>query len=530
MGYNRSNEHQRSAFVLSQGLLYQHEATTLGFNIIAELLFCGAWTVFYWRYMVCHWKRSTVYFLGFFFIGSAFWTQKYIGETTIDQLISTFIFGVNGVLSVNQELTESLIGFLLIFPCVMTLLGLSFDQWLTKQTVMPTLFRLVQKIAPTLLVAMGFLWIGNEYHVLDAFYALSHRPQKSSEDLFAKHYKSPADVAFQLPNPPKNLILIYVESLESTYQDATLFGRNLLAPLTDITPSSISFHQFEQTRGAEWTIAGMVASECGIPLKLISVFGRNIVGKNVSQFLPGAICLSDVLQQQGYENVFLNGPSLAFAGVANFLKTHHYKVILGKEEWLSKGFNAFDMFGWGFPDDLLFQQAKLKLNQLMSRKKPFNLTLLTIDTHGRLNKTCRARGATDFQGIVECTANEVADFIHYIDSQGWMERVVIVVTGDHLAMVNSVSNQLAASPSRYVFNLIINQRPLQKSRDTILHVDLFPTILNALGITWSGNQLALGYSAIAPASQPISSGEHFNTIEKIVASRSPTYDKLWLMP
>ena len=502
----------------------------MDFKIAAELLCCSAWIAFYWHRVVRQWKKTALYFIGFFLIGFACWTKRYIGETTMDQLLSTVMFGLNGVLSVNQELAKSLIEFLFIFPCLMILLGLSFEQWIASRSPfsdVPRPLRMIQQYLPGFFMVMGCFWIGSEYHVLD------FPQQYPGDDVFAKHYKNPADVTFQHSTPPKNLILIYVESLESTYQDETLFGHNLLASLADLKPSSLSFNQFKQMKGAEWTIAGMVASQCGIPLKLISVFGRNVVGSNVNQFLPGAFCLGDVLHQQGYDNVFLNGPSLAFAGVDRFLKTHHYRTLLGRDEWLAKGFKASDMFGWGLPDDLLFQQAKVTLNQLMSRKKPFNLTLLTVDMHGpngQLNQTCRARGARDFQGIVECTANEVADFIHYIDSKGWMDQVTIIVTGDHLAMSNPVFDKLTSSASRYVFNLIINQKPLIKNRDAILHVDLFPTILNALGMTWQGEQLALGYSAIAPSSQPFSSAHHISTIEQIVASRSVAYDQLWLNP
>ena len=36
---------------------------------------------------------------------------------------------------------------------------------------------------------------------------------------------------------------------------------------------------------------------------------------------------------------------------------------------------------WGYEDERLFQNAKNKLMELSAQEEPFNLTLLTVDTH-----------------------------------------------------------------------------------------------------------------------------------------------------
>ena len=501
---------------------------------LIQILFCSYLIGLNWRLFFSQWKRAVFYCLGLLLVGFYFWTKKYIGDTNVDQLLSTFMFGFHGLFSVSPKFIQSMANYLLFVPLLVTTFILFFGSCLSKNKHLRHRIKLVgyiQIIIPTALLITGVTLVCRQYHFIDVTKSLYHVNQNPAEDDFSKNYKNPADVTFHITSKPKNLILIYVESLESTYQNPQLFGHNLLATLSDIKQPNISFHKFKQSGGAGWTLGGLVSSQCGIPLKLISIFNGNDIGENVDQFLSGAICLGDVLSRRGYKNIFLNGPSTTFSGVGTFFKSHHYVEIVGKEEWLAKKFSVLDMIGWGLPDDLLFQEAKLRLNQLMKKNRLFNLTILTIDTHGRdgqLNKTCYARGAKKFEDIIECTAYEVADFINYIERHGWMDRVTILVTGDHLAMENAVSKKLQSRPERYVFNMIINQDSLEKNRETILHVDLFPTILNALGITWSDEHLALGYSGIMPLNHKLSSIDHFNTIEKIVASRSNAYNKLWL--
>lgn len=503
-------------------------------STIDWILIIAAFSIFFLlnlQVLIEQWKKSIVYFFGLLLIGFTLWTKIYFGDCSIDQLLSTMVFSLSGTFSVSQELAQSLQKYTIIYPLTITILILIFEKWLQSRskTYLISTGRL-STFFGIFLIMSGIFGIGNQYHVIE-FLEMYNNSNDNMDDVFAKNYIKPSSREFQTSDKAKNLILIYVESLESTYQDPQVFGHNLLNSLTNIDIPNISFKKYKQTHGANWTIGGIVATHCGIPLKLTNLFKKNQIGENIKQFLPRATCLGDILAQQGYHNIFINGPSVEFAGVGTFFKTHHYEEIIGKDQWLQNGFGIFDMLGWGLPDDLLFQQAKIKLKQLIEKQEPFNLTILTIDTHGpngQINKTCHAKQAKNFENIVECTADEIADFIHFVKQEGWMDKVTIVITGDHLAMKNPVLSKLKSAPERYVFNMIITEDPLVKNREAIFHVDLFPTILNALGFTWSGNKLGLGYSAISPIAPKLSSSKRFNTIEKVVSSRSMSYDNLWI--
>jgi hypothetical protein len=125
------------------------------------------------------------------------------------------------------------------------------------------------------------------------------------------------------------------------------------------------------------------------------MFGGNTQGEQVARFLPNARCLGDILDAQGYTNVFLNGASLSFAGVGKFFRDHHYDKVIGREEWIGLDEKPETMSGWGLHDDDLFRRARQELAMLVKVGRPFNLNIHTIDTHhpyGQLSARCAQEG------------------------------------------------------------------------------------------------------------------------------------------
>lgn len=89
------------------------------------------------------------------------------------------------------------------------------------------------------------------------------------------------------------------------------------------------FSHTQQLPGTDYTIAGMVASQCGIPL--FAPFEGN-ASASVSSFFPQNICLGDILKNSGYQNYFVQGANLRFAGKDVFLKSHGFDHLYGSEE------------------------------------------------------------------------------------------------------------------------------------------------------------------------------------------------------
>jgi phosphoglycerol transferase len=203
----------------------------------------------------------------------------------------------------------------------------------------------------------------------------------------------------------------------------------------------LSFTNISQTLGTSWTIAGMVASQCGTPL----LYNDTIIGGNdimQNGFFTDVICLGDVLNKAGYVQKYLGGASSRFAGKGNFYKAHHYDEVKGLDELISRLNNKEYKTGWGLYDDSLFKIAAEEYVRLANANKPFNLTLLTLDTHhpnGHPSHSCKAYPYQDnsILDAVHCTDQLLERFINNISRHPSFQNTVVVLISDHLAMRNS---------------------------------------------------------------------------------------------
>ncbi|HWU82360.1 MAG TPA: sulfatase-like hydrolase/transferase, partial [Methylophilaceae bacterium] len=186
----------------------------------------------------------------------------------------------------------------------------------------------------------------------------------------------------------------------------------------------------------------------------------------------------------------------------------------------------------GLFDDALLARARGKLDQLHQAGQPFNLTLSTIDTHGpwgHLSQLCKHRGARVFEDVVQCSANQVAEFVQFMRKRGYLKDTNVVIMGDHLAMWNPVyEDKLEPIATRHVYNRLISIQPHAKNRDTIVHFDMLPTILEFIGFEVEGGKLGLGYSALSDTMPLPPPGEYEDMSENLL-NQSERYLDLWRM-
>lgn len=136
------------------------------------------------------------------------------------------------------------------------------------------------------------------------------------------------------------------------------------------------------------------------------------------------------------------------------------------------------------------------------------------------------RGYAEFDGVVECTAEEIAEFVRFVKDNGYLDNTNIVILGDHLARKNPATDTLASQPERHVFNTFISADPLPKNREEILHFDLFPTILEFTGFDVRGNRLGLGYGAFNQHAH-LPPATRFDEMQQSLLNSSEAYLALW---
>lgn len=288
------------------------------------------------------------------------------------------------------------------------------------------------------------------------------------------------------PDKPRNLVIIYLESFERTYVDPARFP-GLTPRLGALEGRALSFTGLGQTVGADFTIGGMVASQCGTPL----ILSGGVNSGKMSQFLSGATCLGDLLSGAGYRLSFLGGASTEFAGKGAFYRSHGYGEVSGLDELRPELAEPDYRAEWGLQDDTLLDLARARFDSLSGLDQPFVLTLLTLDTHhpnghADTNRACAYRpyldGSNPMLNAVFCNDFLAGQFIEEILGGPHGPETVIAVMSDHLAMVNSATDLLAAGPRRNLLMILDGNKTEARRVDrAATTLDTGPTLLSYMG-------------------------------------------------
>ena len=467
------------------------------------------------------WLRHGAYQAAFSGIGLAGWIGRSFGDTSLDQVLWHVRHSEGAAVQMGGIFALEFVVEVLLFPLLFAVLATLLHGALAER-MRGGLRRLLRALPAT---AGGAALVA----LLMQFSVFSYAAASFGPDRFAETYVDPATVRLA-SGKPRNLVLIYLESMEQVYADPALFGRDLLAPLARL--GGHSFPSYQPAPGATWTIAGMVATQCGLPLKVYTESDLRGSDRGRS-FMPGATCLGDVLQARGYRNVFMGGAPLSFAGKGAFLRDHGYQEAWGRDEWERAGVQRAQMNEWGLHDSTLYEGARRRLAELHAAGQPFNLTLLTIDTHnphGFRSPHCRSRGARDFAGIIACGAEQAAEFVEFARRNGYLRDTVVVILGDHLAVPNPVWEKLqSAGERRRIYNLVIADGPVAANTQELLPFDWYPTMLDLLGLQVEGERLALGYTAVGEA-KVARPADRARTWSLGALRGSARYDALWQRP
>lgn len=332
------------------------------------------------------------------------------------------------------------------------------------------------------------------------------------------------------PEAP-NLLLMYLESIERTYSNE-IFG-DAYADLTALGERGLVFEGIHQMENTGWTMAGMIASQCGVPLMPAGLL-HDSQFEPLSKVVPGVDCLGDVLAEQGYRLSFLGGASTQFAGKGLFYRGHQFNTVKGKEELLPELDDPEYVNSWGLYDDTLYDFTADEIRRLNEEDNgPWAVVNLSIAGHapsGFPSQTCQDRqGEFDGQDIlysVECSARQARDFIEQLEQEGLLENTLVVVLSDHLTMRVSVWDQLTALDRDNTLIMLGDGIRPQRVRRGATMLDVFPTILDAMGLPLNDNRAGLGASLLS--SQPTLVEIHgLETLNERLREETALQHRLW---
>ena len=327
--------------------------------------------------------------------------------------------------------------------------------------------------------------------------------------LYEDYYVKPTDDIISFPEKKKNLIYIYLESYENSYttpENGGLQSKDLMPELAQIARENISFSHGEELGGSTvyapsiaYTMGATVAQTSGVVLMTPLGKMRNKMGE-LQSFLPSLRRLEDVLHDNGYEQLFIEGSDSNFAAYNSYVGRYEDSNIFDLNSARDEGLIPKDYFEmWGFEDSKMFEFSKLKIDALAKSDKPFAVTMYTMDTHsfeeGYRCELCDKSIKNRFASAVRCTSKQMYDFLEWLKTKPYYDDTVVVITGDHIAEHFPTGIEFEEEGyTRTPFNCFINsaKEPVKEKERLFAPMDMFPTTLSAMGAEIKGDRLGLG--------------------------------------
>ncbi|MCP1110139.1 LTA synthase family protein [Ohessyouella blattaphilus] len=330
--------------------------------------------------------------------------------------------------------------------------------------------------------------------------------KNSDQSFIDEYYVDPLSVSVEFPEQKRNLVYIFLESMEVTYSEKQSGGAyevNYIPELTEISLKNDNFSEDENIlngahslEGSTWTVGGLFAQSAGLPLNI--PIDKNSMDTQES-FFSGATLIGDILKRENYNQAFMIGSEASFQGRDLMYKEHGgyeiYDYVKAQEEgWIPEDYRVF----WGYEDSKLFENAMMTISELAEEPEPFNFTMLTVDTHfedGYVCEKCVDKHGerNQYGNVISCSDRQVSDFVKWIQKQDFYENTTIILCGDHPTMDSDFCNEIG-SYDRRVYTSIINsaKESVIKTTRQYSTFDMFPTTLSSLGANIEGGRLALG--------------------------------------
>ncbi|GHB14386.1 sulfatase-like hydrolase/transferase [Salinicola rhizosphaerae] len=442
------------------------------------------------------------------------WVYIYLDDSFGQLDIGAVIFHLQAGIEENGSTDRQIAGVVYVLAAIVMSMAVT---WLVRADHR---WRLWERVLSLFLLAFNPLLFGLSLRgasVID-----------DDESWLNDRYRPPEIV--KAPQKAPNLLYIYMESTERTYSDTARFG-HVYDDLEALGERGVVFRGVKQLDNTGWTMAGMVATQCGVPLMPAGLMHDNQF-EPLADVLPGVNCLGDLLHERGYRLTYMAGASTKFAGKAKFYNGHGFDTVLGRDELADKVAPDY-LNDWGLYDDTLFDLAEERIRRLHDSGQPYAFFGLTLAAHppfGNPAKSCLEHqgpfDGTDMLYSVKCTGWLVKNFIDRLDREGLLDNTLVVVSSDHLSMKNSAWEDLIAEDRQNTLMMLGNGlRPEIIERPSTM-VDVLPTVLEAMGYEIPDHRAGLGSSLFS--NQPTLVERYsLDEVNRRMRSENLLQERLW---
>lgn len=276
-----------------------------------------------------------------------------------------------------------------------------------------------------------------------------------------------------LERPPKNVVLISVESLSARFLGSFGNPAGLTPRLDALARDGLLFTRLYAT--GTRTVRGLEGLSLGTP----PIPGQAIVRRPGNEHLA---TLGEILRRQGYETLFLYGGYGYFDNMNGYFAGNDYRVVDRTDfPKASVGFGNV----WGVADEFLYDNSLAQLDRAHASGKRFMAHIMTTSNHrpytypdGRIDIPSPGKR----EGAVKYTDYAIGHFIDQARNKPWFDDTLFVIVADHCA---SAAGKTSLPVAGYHIPLILYAPALLKpGRDDRLasQIDIPPTLLDMLGL------------------------------------------------
>lgn len=317
----------------------------------------------------------------------------------------------------------------------------------------------------------------------------------------------------ETPEVLPDIVFIYLEGVERQYGNASVFG-DIYAPIEAYEDRGVTFTNVLEINGTGWSLAGLVATQCGVPLVPNGLRFYSKLDQQ-AEFMPKRKCLNQLVRDMGYETSFVMGGTQHFGGYDHFFALRNFDNIVDRPaiaRSLTSDEAAAALTGWVLDDQSVFDASRHLYDRKRQQDAPMLLMLATYGPHGStavVSRGCTETGqaglAPDLLTAISCTLKDTVSFLDHVIANHRDRPTIVIVASDHLnhdpAMAEMFTKE-ERSNTLIMFSLGIDD-PLLPPGTRVdkpgSMIDVYPTILAYAGFAEANVRAGLGRSLLGDA-------------------------------
>lgn len=297
-------------------------------------------------------------------------------------------------------------------------------------------------------------------------------------------------LAASIIKPPRNVVLVSVESLSAEYL-GTYGSRKGLTPRMDQYAQQGVVLGMLFATGTR-TVRGLEALSLGTP----PVPGQAIVHRPNNEHLA---TVGQLLAKQGFDTHWMYGGYGYFDNMNAYFKGNGH-AVLDRTDFPKESLAGENI--WGVADESLFDNVLLTLDRSNAGGKPFFAHVMTTSNHrpytfpaGRIDLPSGSREAA-----VKYTDYAIGRFLDQAKAKPWFKDTLFVIVADHCASVAGKTK--LPVESYHIAGFLYGPEILKPGHENrlISQIDIPPTLIDMLKA--KGGEQFFGESLLATSAGP----------------------------